>query len=255
MTAEFTADWLALREPADAEARNRSLVAMLLERVRAPLVVHDLGSGTGANRRWLDPALPKPQQWVLHEQDPDLVARAEHSDADVRVGDFMMLRPEDLLGASLVTASAVLDILTKPQLERLTHTIAAAAVPALFVLTVSGRVQLTPSHPLDSAVSEAFNRHQHRNGRCGPDAVAVVAAAFRAVGYQVHLAPSPWRLGPHHRELTEQWLRGWCAAAADEDPHLELDDYVRSRLDDCVAGRLRVVVHHNDLLALPGNRP
>src|SRR5690606_4190633 len=105
MTAEFTADWLALREPADAEARNRSLVAMLLERVRAPLVGPDLGSGTGAHRRSLDPALPKPQQWVLHEQEPDPVARAERSDADVRVGDFMMLRPEELLGASLVTAS------------------------------------------------------------------------------------------------------------------------------------------------------
>src|SRR5690606_21475376 len=97
MTAEFTADWLALREPAAAEARSRPLLAMLLVRVRAPLVVNVVGSGTGANRRWLDPARPTPRQWVLHEQEPDLVARAERSDADVRVGDFMMLRPEDLL--------------------------------------------------------------------------------------------------------------------------------------------------------------
>ena len=33
----------------------------------APIVVHDLGSGTGSMMRWLAPLLPGPQTWVLHD--------------------------------------------------------------------------------------------------------------------------------------------------------------------------------------------
>ena len=43
---------------------------------RPPLLVHDLGSGTGSMVRWLAPRLPGPQHWVLHDRDPDLLAAA-----------------------------------------------------------------------------------------------------------------------------------------------------------------------------------
>ena len=42
-----------------------------------PLVVRDLGCGTGSLGRWLAPQLPGPQSWVLHDRDADLLARAE----------------------------------------------------------------------------------------------------------------------------------------------------------------------------------
>jgi hypothetical protein len=47
----FSADWLALREPVDALARNQELTAQLIAWRRQPgfLSVLDLGSGTGAN--------------------------------------------------------------------------------------------------------------------------------------------------------------------------------------------------------------
>ena len=45
-----------------------------------PLVVHDLGSGTGSMARWLAPRLPGPQHWVLHDRDADLLAgRRRHA--------------------------------------------------------------------------------------------------------------------------------------------------------------------------------
>ena len=50
------ADWLALREPADAAARSAELVDRLA--LRPPLLIHDLGSGTGSMARWLAPRLP-----------------------------------------------------------------------------------------------------------------------------------------------------------------------------------------------------
>lgn len=72
------AHWLALREPADAAARAEDLVDLVRPRLAGagPLVVHDLGAGTGAMARWLAPRLPGPQHWILHDRDADLLARA-----------------------------------------------------------------------------------------------------------------------------------------------------------------------------------
>jgi hypothetical protein len=55
----FSAEWLALREPVDAASRNPELIAAdRLATARARfLSVLDLGSGTGANFRFLAPLL------------------------------------------------------------------------------------------------------------------------------------------------------------------------------------------------------
>ena len=75
-------DWLALREDADAAARAPELVdvlrASLGTRAR-PVLVRDLGCGTGSMGRWLAGRLPGPQTWVLHDRDPRLLARAAAS--------------------------------------------------------------------------------------------------------------------------------------------------------------------------------
>ena len=71
-------EWLALREPADAAARSAELAGRLARHLPAagPLVIHDLGGGSGAMGRWLAPRLPGPQHWVLHDHDADLLERA-----------------------------------------------------------------------------------------------------------------------------------------------------------------------------------
>jgi hypothetical protein len=117
-------------------------------------------------------------------------------------------------------------------------------------------VALTPADPLDADVAAAFNAHQRRvtGGRrlLGPDAVASATAAFHRRGAAVFGRPSPWRLAADDRALTEEWLRGWVAAAREQRPDLDLAGYLERRLATCAAGGLRVVVHHTDLLALPG---
>jgi SAM-dependent methyltransferase len=210
------ADWLRLREPADAAARSADLVDALRARLPAdrPLVVHDLGSGTGSMARWLAPRLPGPQRWELHERDADLLALAaagEVGSADghpvtvlTRGSDITRLAPADLADADLVTASALLDMLTAEEVER----VVAACVghPTLFAITVLGRVRFTPADPLDAALEAAFNAHQRRtvDGRAllGPDAVDVTVAAFRRRGVPVRIRSSPWHLGPEQAALT-----------------------------------------------------
>ncbi|MFE1858610.1 methyltransferase domain-containing protein [Streptomyces anandii] len=265
----YAPEWLQLREVADAEARAALLLDPLrirlanLPNVHGGLVVHDLGCGTGSMGRWLAPRLDGAQHWVLHDRDPYLLhfaaVASPHAAADgsrvsveTRRGDVARLTPDSLNGAHLVTASALLDVLTHEEVATLAAACAGAGCPALLTLSVAGRVDLTPAHPMDAEITEAFNAHQRRDGLLGPDAVDVACEAFGERGATVHVHPSAWRLGPQHRELTAQWLRGWVGAAVEQRPELKerAESYLAERLEACAAGELRVVVHHSDLLAL-----
>ena len=135
-------EWLDLREPADAAARNPELVQHLRRHLPSTgcLVIHDLGCGTGSMGRWLAPLLPGPQHWVLHDRDEDLldVAAAEppgpaadgaRVSVETRPSDVTRLRPGDLADASLVTASALLDLLTRDELDAVDRRLHESGMP------------------------------------------------------------------------------------------------------------------------------
>ncbi|MFJ3336845.1 SAM-dependent methyltransferase [Streptomyces sp. NPDC086766] len=267
--ARYAPEWLQLREVADAAARATELLDPLRSRLADPpgrdggIVVHDLGCGTGSMGRWLAPRIDGAQHWILHDRDPYLLhfaaVASPHAAADgsrvtveTRRGDVARLTPDALVGASLVTASALLDVLTEDEIDTLAAACAGAGCPALLTLSVVGRVDLTPADPLDAEIAEAFNAHQRRTGLLGPDALAVACESFTRHGAAVRVHPSPWRLGADQRELTAQWLRGWVGAAVEQRPELKprADRYLAERLEACAAGELTVVVHHSDLLAL-----
>lgn len=261
------ADWLALREPADAAARAEDLA----DRVRArlapdrPLVVHDLGSGTGSMARWLAPRLPGPQHWVLYDRDAGLLDRAladppraaDGSPVRMRTRrtDITRLTAADLADADLVTASALLDMLTAEEIEAIVAACAGAGRPTLFTLSVVGRVRLDPPDELDAEIAAAFDAHQRRtvDGRrlLGPDAAAATVAAFRRHGVAVSVRSSPWRLNAGHAALIAEWFTGWYDAAVEQRPELaaRAGAYAHRRLAEAAAGRLTVTVGHDDLLA------
>ena len=229
------------------------------------LVVHDLGSGTGAMGRWLAPRLPGPQHWIMYDRDAELLARAAADlgtaadgtpvTAETRRRDITRLTADDLDGAGLVTASALLDMLTADEVERIVAACAGAGCPTLATVSVTGRVELTPPDPLDADIAEAFNAHQRRTvgGRSllGPDAVQACVDAFGRHGMNVMVRFSPWRLGADQADLAAEWFSGWVAAACEQRPELAgpVAAYARRRLAQAAAGRLGVVVHHSDLLA------
>jgi hypothetical protein len=272
--AGFDPDWLALREPADHDARAAALLGPLRRALpTGPLVVHDLGSGTGSMTRWLAPQLPGPQRWVLHDHDPGLLAAAERGcaalraadghpvEVGVRSTDLSRLSAADLAGATLLTASALLDLLTADEMDALAAVCTAAGCPVLFTLTVSGRVRLHPEDPLDAEIGAAFDDHQRRdeNGRrmLGPDAPAAAAAAVARHGARVRTADSPWRLGPDRPALLREWLAGRLDAACAQRPGLAAHaGAYRDRRERALdAGKLTVSVGHIDLLVVPGERP
>ena len=261
MTAQgvrVSPEWLVLREPADAAARSAELAERLAWHLPAdgPLVIHDLGGGSGAMGRWLAPRLPGRQHWVVHDRDADLLERTVAEPpasvtVEARWADVTRLTPDDLAGAGLVTASALLDLLTADELVRMLS--ACNHCPMLLALTVTGHVTLMPADPLDAHIGAAFNAHQRRDGLLGPEAVAAVVEELRGTGAEILVRPSPWHLDAAHTGLTAEWLDGWVAAACEQEPALAADAgaYRDRRLAQAAAGRLAVTVDHADLLALP----
>lgn len=266
-TPEYSPTWLRLRESADAAARAADLLDALPPRPAGdtPRVIHDLGCGTGSMGRWLAPRLPGPQHWIMYDRDSVLLKHAADTMTDAaadgapvtvetRQADITRLTAADLAGADLVTASALLDLLTADELASLAEACVTAGCPALFTLSVSGRVELSPADPLDEEIVAAFNAHQRRRtgGRLllGPDATAAAAAAFTRLGATVLTRPSPWVLDADQSDLAAEWLTGWVGAATVHSAKVEkqVTAYLRRRLAEAATGRLRVVVHHEDLL-------
>jgi hypothetical protein len=263
-------NWLALREPADADGRARDLVEALelASPSSDPKVIHDLGCGTGSMGRWLAPLLAGSQHWVLHDRDADLLTLAA-ADApgpaadgapvtvEAKRTDLDRMQVRDLSGATLITASALLDMLTADELDRLVGLCLGVGCPILLTLSVIGSVEITPSDPLDRRVAAAFDAHQRRmteRGKLlGPDAVDFAAQAFRRLGAEVLVRPSPWRLGPAHSALAAEWFTGWVGAAREQQVELaaECEPYALRRLEQASAGELIVTVGHADLLVLP----
>jgi SAM-dependent methyltransferase len=262
--------WLRLREAADAACRSVELVEQIRRHLPAGrrAVIHDLGCGTGSMRRWLAPRLTGTQHWIMYDRDGDLLGHAAEGvpavaadgaavTIETRRRDITRLDPSELAGASLITASALLDMMTADELGRFVASCADAGAPALVTISVIGRVDLSPEDQLDEHFVAGFNAHQRRmtgSGRLlGPDAVAAAADAFTHLGAEVLVRPSPWRLGAAQAALAAEWLAGWVGAACEQRPELAADAtaYLRRRLADAAAGRLSVTVHHQDLLALP----
>jgi len=274
--SEFSVSWLALREPADAVARSSELVDL----VGTPRVINDLGCGSGSMGRWLSARLPGPLHWRLYDRDPALLRYAAAHlpnrsrdgspvTAETREADVAQLTAADLgssgssgssgksgssgsSGGSLVTASALLDLLTADEVSALAGACVEARCPALFTLSVAGRVSFSPADPLDDAIGEAFNAHQRRTvaGRrlLGPDAIDATSEAFARFGAETVVRPSLWRLAkPGDAALIAAWLEGWVGAAAEQDPSLPVGDYLQRRLE---ADDLSVVVEHGDLFAV-----
>ena len=200
----------------------------------------------------------------MHDRDTDLLALADLPPTaadgavvtfETKASDITRLQPDDLAGATLITASALLDMLTEDELARLISACAGAGCPSLLCLSVVGRVALKPADPMDPRVGAAFNDHQRRataRGRLlGPDAAGVAAEQFRRLGAEVLVRSSPWQLGAAHAELAAAWFTGWVRAACEQQPELPAEAYTRRRLAQAAAGELEVTVDHADLLALP----
>lgn len=275
----FSADWLQQREPFDTAARDGAAKRLhLVSRLHAiappvgtPWRVIDLGCGTGANQRWLSPRLGGRQQWLVVDHDAALLRRWPPSasgpgfEADIVCQQMDLAQGLETLpwhAARLVTASALLDLVSAAWLQRLVTAAVAARVALLFTLSVDGRHDWVPSDPLDSKVSRLFGEHQRRDKGFGPAlgaaAVPRLRRALRGSGYRVFSAPSDWQIdgpdGPQAAALQRALVDGMASAASEQDPlsSAAVQAWRQRRHAWTATGSVRV--GHLDLLALPPAR-
>lgn len=259
--AGFSADWLALREPADHASINAGLRRIVRERFagRDQIRIVDLGSGTGSNLRGLSPDLPPNQHWTLVDYDAGLLAHARAPAAGVtietRCADLSSGDIADLIrGADLVTASALFDLVSGTVIDRMAQQIAASGAAFYTVLTYDGIATWLPETPRNSDMRTLFNRHQKSDKgfgpAAGPDATSALAAAFSTQNYNVLRGRSPWVLAAESATLRDAVDEGWAGAV------VETGDVSRADADAWLAARRGsakavTIVGHEDLLALP----
>ncbi|NMT63832.1 glycosyltransferase [Marinobacter orientalis] len=277
----FDSDWLALREPADHQARNRSLMADVVawtdQQYRtpdtvsgqhaAPLAIADLGTGTGSNARYLVPALTVPQRWVLLDQDEQLLSLAAErvKQLDVPVEAKVCHLTAHTLASqipgdtTLVTASALIDLVSSKWLKALASAASTRRAGVLVVLTYDGCFELSPAEPDDLWIMDTVNAHQHREkgagAAMGPDATVYLQTQLQTCGYQVSVAPSPWQLTPEQSALQIALLEGWQQAVLQQAPgeRERAGRWFEKRLAQAREQRLSIRVDHQDLFAWPAS--
>ncbi len=293
MSADSFSTWLALREPADVAARSAALTQAIAARLPPdrPLRILDLGSGTGSNVRYLSSRLPVPQHWLVVDRDPQLLAEGPRPSVTCHIETLCLnlgavsgladsahpAEPAQLAdpahpahpahpapptppalfsGRHLVTASALLDLVSDQWLRTLAGRCRTTGAAALFALNYNGRSRCTPAEAEDDTIRDLMNRHQRANdmgfGRAaGPEAVDCAERWFAAAGYEVRREPSDWILAPEQGELQRQLIEGWAQAAEEIAPEQTpmVRDWLARRLAHVAAGRSHVVVGHDDLAA------
>lgn len=284
----FSAAWLDLREPFDRAARSDSVALALagLPRADAVLRVVDLGAGTGANIRYLAPLIGGRQEWLALDRDRRLLAALPQrlqswaqanggrcrrdGDALVVDGEAMSARvsahaadlardPPPLDGADLVTASALLDLVSADWLDALLARCRRWRAAVLFALTYDGEIAWRPRVAGDALVRELVNRHQRGDKgfgpALGPTAVDHAAARLRGDGYALCRGRSDWVIGCGERAIQRALVDDWSAAARAVSPRdaAAVDAWRRQRLARIDEGASSLVVGHQDLLALPSD--
>ena len=259
----FSAEWLALREPADTAARDVPLTKRLAEITRrhTPAKFIDLGCGTGANLRYLAPRIEGAQEWLLVDSDVQLLKQVHGPSecpfhtrcVDLAAGLNALALSEHVV----ITASALLDLVSDRWLIDLIERCRAVGATAFFALSYDGRMTCAPADVDDDWVRGLVNRHQRGDKgfgpALGPEAARRACEQFAQVGYEVQSARSDWSLAPGDRLLQQLLIEGWARAATEVEPDeaARCQRWLETRLAYLAGGVSRITVGHQDVIAAP----
>lgn len=277
--SHFSPEWLTLRESADQASRNAKVLNACAKTFanKNTLKVCDLGAGTGASVRALAHLLPAHQQWTLVDHDAENLKHAlenlaawgdasktknnvidlEHHDQRITAEIFECDLTSDTTfwrsDTELVTASALLDLVSPDWIARTVKAASENHVSILATLNFDGQLQTNPVHPFDERVFNAFRKHQRTDkgfgSAAGPDASAFLKKALVQVDYTVVCGDSPWRMTTNTQKLMHETLNG-MAIAATEIGTLSSNE-IREWLSDRLSNTKTLTIGHQDIFAVP----
>ncbi|UPY35364.1 class I SAM-dependent methyltransferase [Sediminicoccus sp. KRV36] len=287
----FDGDWLALREPFDAMARNQDIARALMEHLdqKGRPRFLDLGAGTGSLTRWLGHFVGRAHAWVLADADAELMSRAFDTlmDSADSTGwratwpqrKVLLLHPPEgawriegvltnladapdglpLENVDAVTCSALCDLVSEAWLLRLAAELARRRLPFYAALNVAGHERFMPPCPGDALVARGFARDQRRVkgfggvalGAAAPDAIARI---FTGHGYRVLRGASPWIIPRQEGHMAHELAMGHAEAALRHEKRgaKQIWAWADARTSHYHAGVLSARVAHQDVLCLPG---
>lgn len=277
--SQFAPDWLTLREEVDFTFRSQQLpgkaAQWLSARTQAPRLV-DLGAGRGSNMRFLAPFMPLPQHWTLIDHDAALLEEARASANSLADQSAITLETlcvsldsldhPPLQSAHLVSASALLDLVSQTWIETLVTHCTTHQQALLMALSVTGEWGFTAadSEPLaddeDHWLQALFIAHQQRDKGLGEalggQAHGALVSALEQANYQVEQVETPWLLGAgnrSHQPLMTALINGWTEAATEQAPEAatRIAEWRERRTQAVASGELGIWVGHCDLLATP----
>lgn len=285
----FSTEWLTLREPFDAGARAQASTVVAFAcgaGGAAPREVLDLACGTGSNLRALVTQLGPGQRWRAVDHDRALLQAlpaslrawaaplgvAVHAgrdgiitlagngfDARVQLQQLDLARDLDLLllpAEGLVTASALLDLVSADWLDALLHRAAQAQSTVLFALSVDGRIDWAPADADDARVQSAFDAHQRRDKgfgpALGPRAVPALLARLSTNRWATCSARADWQIdGATSPRMLQSLIDGTAAAAAEQAPGDRAVVNAWRQRRSARLGETRLMVGHVDVAARP----
>jgi hypothetical protein len=285
--ADKLLDWLRLREPIDAASRSETLTNKIASTSANNQTLHvlDLATGTGSNLRYLASRLQCKQHWLAIDKNQELLenlpqltaslASDHHFDVNTKANQWIInsaqlechietqcmdLNSLDIAkifeGQNLVTASALLDLVSEQWLRTIAERSRSVEAAALFAITYTGRSSCLPQEPEDELVRSLLNQHQLNDKglggpAAGPAAVECAAQCFIEAGYHVQTEPSDWVLGNKEKELQRQLVESWAEAAIEMSPRDTsiIRDWLAKRLCHINDGHSCIVVGHLDLAA------
>lgn len=268
-------------------------------RGKPTLEVLDIACGSGATLRQLASRLGGAQHWQVFDHDeallqawpealaawakhrrgcrvavPDDPAGALHVacegfSATVQRHRLDLAHGLDSLpfaGADLLTATALLDLVSMAWLASLIERAARARLALAFGLVVDGRIEWNPPLEGDALVAQAFAAHQGRDkGFAGPALGAQAPQAARSLlaraGFAVEEARSDWVLNPGGRveqhALHSALIEDMAAAASEQQPEQARAVARWRQLRAAAVEQTALRVGHVDLVAVPrdGHKP
>jgi len=262
----FSAGWLALREPYDRAARNATVLDAVASAFldQTAISVVDLACGTGSTLRAVGPHLPPRQNWLLVDNNLSLLAQVATPPGLPQLS--VITRPVDLARdlelaldgpLDLVTASALLDLVSAEWLDRLIIEAAARRLPVYAALSYDGRTVTDPAAVFDAELLAGFNLHQRTDKGFGPRSGRARQHApwsdSSTSGTQSCRDARIGCSGPDDRSIQETLFADWAGLGALTTTMSadEIAQWLAQRRACLAQGRSSLRVGHVDIFARP----
>lgn len=283
----FDIDWLAERYPFDVEARNKTVEQAAVDYLKTdgPVVIVDVGAGTGSNCLYFLDKLQQDQSWIFIEKDPALApalinrlteyASFHKYNWSLKDGVYEMLTPfkkvtfkiisdtlfkigqiVDLSTVDLVVANAVFDLLSKVQISQFLDQLTQNKVACLFTLHYTG-MRFIPEDPFDQSYIDLYDGHMMRpqsfGQALGKMAAAHIVQRFEEANYTLQKGDSSWNVMQDDIKMHYYLLNFMESALSELSYPTELQDYfpkwLKYKKELIITRQQRLEVMHLDLFA------